>query len=773
MMLRLRHPVSLLIICLLVMGGVLRSYSTPAPVGADAPDVVFSAHRAEVILRDLLPRNMPHVSGSPYNAAVRDRVIANLRSAGYESRIQSRFHCNPMFGTCSPVENIIAVKPGSEGRYAVMLTAHYDSGWAGPGASDDGAGTAAILEIARMAAEFPPFRNDIVFLITDSEENGLIGAHAFAEHHPLFAKIKAIINLEARGVTGPSALFETGTGNRSIIRMFSKNVDRPVGNSLVYEIYKKMPNDTDYSVYKNRGVMGVNFAFAQGVPVYHSKIDDLDHLDLGSLQHHGDNAWGMLKALGERDLNTITSREDAGFIDVFGKRLVHYPVSITSGLDLILGVWVMLAIGLAFRKDFRFRQLRWGLLAIPYLLFAIVLGGYLLSWPLGHWPELHPLEHPHPWAGRLALFLMIGLAGYSTLKLFSGRVSACAWMMLAWGLIFVLGMVLTSKLPAASHIALLPLALFGLGSIVDLFRKKSRAPLLVASILGFATTAFISFYHFFMLDVVMNFDQSHVKVAFFGMLALAAMPMLLAFVKERELTWRPARWLLAAILASCLVHLFLPGFTAERPRDMALKYSEVEGESTGHLVVESIYKVHDEDFASGHGFVMTELNSGRLGTVDRPAREVAMLGLPGIAITRGAISRDESGWRREFQLQLPERSRMLRLTMPKEAGLTKAWVDGELAYDSSIETKHQRKTDGLQLVYPAANPVKIELLTSTPGPFTLAAITWHDLPSVLVAPFMGNWPDDAQPFLFGPRAEKIQEFDVEAAGPLNPEPSVP
>jgi acetylornithine deacetylase/succinyl-diaminopimelate desuccinylase-like protein len=156
-MLRLRHPVSLLIIFLLVMLGVMRSYSAPAPVGADAPDVVFSAVRAEAILSDLLKENVPHVSGSPYNTVVRNRVVAHLEASGYTAQFQSRFHCNAEFGSCSPVENIFAVKPGSEGKDAVLITAHYDSGWAGAGAADDGAGTAAILEIARMAADFPPF----------------------------------------------------------------------------------------------------------------------------------------------------------------------------------------------------------------------------------------------------------------------------------------------------------------------------------------------------------------------------------------------------------------------------------------------------------------------------------------------------------------------------------------------------------------------------------------------------------------------------------------
>jgi hypothetical protein len=759
-MLHLRHPISLLLISLLVILGVLRSYSAPSPVGADAPDVVFSAIRAEAILRDLLRENVPHVSGSPYNRVVRNRVTAQFEAAGYDVEIQSRFHCNPQFGTCSPVENIIAVKAGSSGEHAVLLTAHYDGVWAGPGAADDGAGTAAILEIARMAADFPPFRNDVILLIADSEENGLIGAHAFAEHHPLFDKVKAVINLEARGVTGSSAMFETGEGNRSIIRMLSKNVDRPVANSLTYEIYKRLPNDTDYSVYRNKGVMGVNFAFVQGVSVYHSAIDDPDHLDLGSLQHHGDNAWGMLKALGERDLDTITHREDAGYIDVFALRLSHYPLSITGGLALFLGVWVMIAVALAFRRDFRYRQLRWGLVAIPLTLIALMAGGYLLSWPLGRWPDLHPLEHPLPWVGRLTLFLMLVLTGYSALKIFSGRVSACAWMILAWGLIFTLALVLTRKLPTASHIALLPMAMFALGSLIDLFRKKSPAPLLMASILGFGAASFIAFYHFFLLSVVMNFDRSHFLVLPLWLLLLAVMPMLLAFVKDRELSWQPARWLLVAVLAACFIHLFLPGFTPERPRDMTLMYSEVEGSDTGHLVLESLYKRHDKAYAKSHSFEMKELNSGRLTTVQRPVREVAAIDLPGALVTAQAVQAEENGWRHELMLTLPERSRILWMTIPREPGLEKAWVNGQLALDTSIGTRHRREVHALRLINPGDEPVKIELLTASGEPFTVAAVTWHDLPAVLVAPFMGNWPAEAQAVQYGPRAEKIQEFQL-------------
>jgi hypothetical protein len=742
-MLRLRHPLALLLICILVLIGVLRSFSTPAPRAADVPDVVFSAFRADAILRDLLQEGLPHVSGSPYNLVVRNRVLSHLESAGYETEVQSRFHCNPVFGTCSPVDNVIAVKQGTAGKNAVLLTAHYDSGWTGPGAADDGAGTAAVLEIARMAADFPPFENDIVFLLSDSEENGLIGADAFAGLHPLFAKVKAVINLEARGVTGPSAMFETSDGNRRIIRLLARNIDRPVANSLTYELYKRMPNDTDFSVYKRKGVMGLNFAFAEGVAAYHSAVDDPNHLDLGSLQHHGDNAWGMLKALADRNLDNITAKEDAGYIDIFGMRLMHYPESIVLGLSLVLGVWVLLAIGLAFRKDFRFWQLRWGLVVVPWLIAATVLGGFLLSFPLGHWADIHPIEHPWPWSGRLA----------------------CAMMMLSWGLIFVLGMVLASKLPTASHITLIPLTLFMLGSLVDLFRKKSRAPLLLSSVLGFAATAYISLYHFLMLEVVLNFDRSHLKVIPLILMSLTILPMLFAFVKDRELNWQPARWLLVAILVSSFIHLSIPGFTAERPRGMSLIYHENEGDESAYVVLESFFGMHDHEYARGHGFVPVKLDTGWPEHAEHPVREVPKLNLPGVNVTDIHTQPEGDAWRHRIELQLPDRTPFLQLVVSREIQLQKAWVDGQLALDTSLESKQDPPADFLRLVYPPATTVEIELLTAGPGAFTIPVITWHELPGVLTAPFMGNWPSEAQPLFYGPRAQKVQKITL---GPATP-----
>jgi hypothetical protein len=420
----------------------------------------------------------------------------------------------------------------------------------------------------------------------------------------------------------------------------------------------------------------------------------------------------------------------------------------------------MIAIALAFRREFRYRQLRWGLLALPMMALALLLAGYLLSWPLGRWPDLHPLEHPMPWTGRLTLLLATALVVYGGLKLFSGRVSACAWMVLAWGLVFAFAMVLSARAPVLAHVALLPLAAFALGSLVDLFRRKSPAPLLVASVSGFAAAAFVSLYHFFLVDAVMNFDRSYLRMAPLLLVCLVAMPMLLAWVKQRELDWQPARWLAVAILLGCFVQLLLPGYTESRPRTMNLVYSEVHGDAAGHLALDAPGGRYDRQYAESHDFVQTELDNGRLGTTRRPALRVPLLNLPGVQVQPLEVTREREGWRWRLRIDYPPGSRFIQLTLPGEAGLRAAWAGGIPALEDADGAAGKGSRNRLRLVNPPPGPLDLELLTERAGPITLAVLSWHELPSLLTAPFMGNWPDDARPGSFGPRAEKVQSIEL-------------
>src|SRR3546814_5010941 len=78
------------------------------------------------------------------------------------------------------------------------------------------------------------------------------------------------------------------------------------------------------SVYRREGRSGVNFAWAQGAARYHTPLDDLAHLDPGSLQHQGDNMLAMARELATTPAQ-LQRPHDAVFFSLFGRELVSWP----------------------------------------------------------------------------------------------------------------------------------------------------------------------------------------------------------------------------------------------------------------------------------------------------------------------------------------------------------------------------------------------------------------------------------------------------------------
>src|SRR5690606_37798415 len=311
----------------------------PSPVGADAVADAFSSARAMGVLERVLGDQRPHPTGSPANAAVRDAIVAELRAIGLEPQVQRRFACGGF--TCATVDNIVARVPGASADDAVLLSAHYDSVAAGPGASDDGAGVAAIIEAARaLQAGSPPAR-DVWLLLNDGEELGLIGAEAFGRE-PEFKHIARVVNLEARGTTGASLLIETQDGNATLSGLLRRSLAAPAGSSLEYEIYRTLPNDTDFTVYRRDGLVGANFAWARAPGRYHTPLDDIAHLDPDSLQHHGKHALSLARAFAAAE-PPVASDEDAVFFSLPGGVMAGWPVAWNPVLLLIvLTAWLAL-----------------------------------------------------------------------------------------------------------------------------------------------------------------------------------------------------------------------------------------------------------------------------------------------------------------------------------------------------------------------------------------------------------------------------------------------
>jgi hypothetical protein len=170
----------------------------------------------------------------------------------------------------------------------LALMAHYDSVPASTGASDDAAGVASALEVVRaIKARGTPAR-DVIVLITDGEEAGLLGANAFFREDPLAKRIGFLVNMEARGSAGRVQMFQTGDASGAAVRLMAANTSRPEASSLTTFIYKYMPNDTDFTVSKEAGVPGLNYAFIGHQFDYHSPSSIPATQDRGTLQDMGD-----------------------------------------------------------------------------------------------------------------------------------------------------------------------------------------------------------------------------------------------------------------------------------------------------------------------------------------------------------------------------------------------------------------------------------------------------------------------------------------------------
>jgi hypothetical protein len=203
--------------------------------------------------------------------------------------------------------------PGTDSTGAVLLVSHYDSVPAAPGAADAGSGVAAIIEAARALRMGPASRNDVILLLTDAEELGLLGARAFVEQHPWARDVRMVLNFEARGTSGPTWMFETSAGNGTVVAEWAALMPKPAGSSLTYEIYKRLPNDTDFTEFKRLKTAGLNFAFIGGVERYHTARDSVEALDPGSVQHHGEAALRLARRFASMDLGSLQARDAVYF----------------------------------------------------------------------------------------------------------------------------------------------------------------------------------------------------------------------------------------------------------------------------------------------------------------------------------------------------------------------------------------------------------------------------------------------------------------------------
>jgi len=381
------------------------------------PETQFSTQKALVHLNRISEK--PHYTGSAEHTVVRNYLVNELEKLGLTVEIQEQVAVNKKWRAATNNKNIVARIKGTNSGKALLLLSHYDSNpHSSLGASDAGSGVVIILEgIRAFLKKNTSHKNDIIICITDAEELGLLGANAFVNHHPWAKEVKLVLNFEARGSGGPSyMLVETNGGNKNLIKAFQKaNTPYPVANSLMYSIYKMLPNDTDLTVFREDGnIEGFNFAFIGDHFDYHTIQDSFERMDLNSFQHQASYLIATLNYFSNADLTNLKAEEDFVYFNFPYLGMVFYPFSWVVPMVVIVAIlfFVLLFFGFKTRKLTSTGVLKGFIPLILSLVVSSLIAIYGWKFLLKIHPQYNDILHGFTYNGYfyIAVFVSLTLA---------------------------------------------------------------------------------------------------------------------------------------------------------------------------------------------------------------------------------------------------------------------------------------------------------------------------------------------------------------------------
>lgn len=502
---------------------------------------------------------------------------------GYDVRVQEVDARRPEVGYTARVSNIIAMKAGAD-RNAIGLLSHYDSAPEAPGGADDGLGVAVSLEAARVLAARADRKHTILVLVTDGEESGLMGAAGLVTDREVMDRLNAYVNVESTGSAGTALLFETGPGNPWLVKPWARSAPHPRGGSFAIEIYRRLPNDTDFSILKRRDVPGLNFAAVGDSYAYHTARDTADRLTDEALRTTGENVVQTVIAMDALDLRARATG-DATYFDV-GRTVaiswgpvVAWLVAVAALIGGLLAWFKVLGASIRLVGLGRWIfEVVWALIGVAIVAAAMV--GAV--WALRYAREVY-----HPWYAHperlFVMLLAIGtLAGWAAVRvgaILPRRAHGPRHPVLVWSVTLPLWVgaagTIAALAPVAGYLWTLPLLTIGIGLLAVPAANAAAVRAVSVAALGVAGSLWL-------LDTL---DLLRFMVPLFGrlpiitpvyvypalMLACGAMvvPPFIAIAAAVRPLLRPSlatAALLVVVAVSVGMAYFAPAYTPERPQ---------------------------------------------------------------------------------------------------------------------------------------------------------------------------------------------------------------
>ena len=718
------------VLCILLAALSIYKQQAPNRVPASAIPTDFASGRAmrhvEAISRNARPL------GSLEHARVSEYILGEVASMGVApAELQETTVVSDTWGVpyrAAKVRNILVRLKGTGQGKAVLLASHYDSVSTGPGASDNAVAVAALLETLRALKAGEPLKNDVIFLFTDGEESGMLGANAFVDEHPWAKDVGIALNFDARGTTGPSYMFQTSDQNGWLIQEFAQAAPHPISNSLANEIYRLLPNDTDMTVFNRAGFDGLNFAYIDGSTKYHTMQDSYANVDERSLQHHGSYALSLTRRFSNLDL-PAPKQSNAVYFNPFGSLFFYYSSSWVLPLAIIVVLLFIAVIVYGYKK----RRLTISGLALGVLAFALSLsaayGVVRFTWWLiyrfgGAQGWLLPGDNAYDANSYLLSFVALSVAVTALIYLvFSRRVDAVNLTLgaLVWWVVLMI--VTAVYLPGGSYLLTWPLlfALVGM-AVVLAFPQLGRVKILAVATICALPGLFLLAPMIHSLSVALALSSPAMMQVLVVLLLGLLIPQLYAVLKS-------SGWVMPTVMAALGIALIIYAhqtfkYDQDHPRQHNIFYAlnADTGKATWASTDEQIDKWTSGFFSNGteRGSIEEYVPNKYVGFLKNAAPAIAARG-PEVTVLEDQTTGDVRVTR--LRISSPSQAPIISIYADVNTPDLKATIDGKSIGDAAkpapVDADHR-----WGVIYSAVPPSGIELVLrmKTPQPLNLRVV---------------------------------------------------
>ncbi len=261
-------------------------------------------------------KTIPYFAIAPENFGKLKRLTERGTTPKIKFHLDSKLYLKPQNNV-----NIIAEITGSDPKLkdeVVMIGAHFDSWHSASGATDNGAGSAVMMEIMRIikSSGLQPKRT-IRMALWGGEEQGYVGSLAYAESH--YGKVKD--KTRKKEVENISAYInmDNGAGQMRGIYLQGNEAVKPIFEEMlapykhldVHNLTIQNTNFTDHDVfdyYKIPGFQIIQDGLNYSTVTHHTNLDVLEYVPERDMMINATVLAALVYQIAE--LDTILPREE-------------------------------------------------------------------------------------------------------------------------------------------------------------------------------------------------------------------------------------------------------------------------------------------------------------------------------------------------------------------------------------------------------------------------------------------------------------------------------